>query len=430
MNRRIVITGMGVISSAGIGKEAFWRGISSGRSGIGRIEAFDVSNCPTQIAGEVRDFSPKEYVKPRKALKVMARDIQMAVAAAAMAVDDSRVKEAVDPERMGVSLGAGLISSDVGELGMAIAHARDDSGAFYIRKFGAEGMEFLFPLWLLKYLPNMLACHMSIIHDARGPSNTITTACAASSQAIGEACRIIGRGAADVMVCGGAESKINAVSLVRYILFGGLSERNDEPERACRPFDRDRDGVVLGEGGGLLVIEELEHARKRGATIYAEIAGYGTTCDVSAASRVDTGNHARTDCMRSSLQDGGLNPGDLDLICACGLGSKKSDRLEAEAIQELLGNRAPSVPVTSIKSIIGHLGAGAGAVELIACVLAINHGLIPPTLNCDNPEEGLDLDFVANQPRQADIQVALSTTSSFAGQNAAIAVRKYVEQDV
>ncbi|NOZ21532.1 MAG: beta-ketoacyl-[acyl-carrier-protein] synthase family protein [Planctomycetes bacterium] len=427
MNRRIVITGIGVISPIGIGKEPFWEGLASGRCGISRIEAFDVSNCRTRIAGEVKDFSPKDFVKPRKALKVMARDIQMAVAAAAMAVEDSRVKEAVVPERMGVSLGAGLISSDVNELGMAVAHARDDSGAFDIRKFGAEGMEYLFPLWLLKYLPNMLACHMSIIHDARGPSNTITTACAASTQAIGEGCRIIERGDADVMVCGGAESKLNAVSLVRYILFGGLSERNEEPERACRPFDRDRDGAVLGEGGGLLVIEDLEHARKRGATIYAEIAGYGTTCDASAASSRERVDRARAECMRRALADGGLSAGDLDLICACGLGSRENDRLEAEAIQDLLGEGASRVPVTSIKSMIGHLGAGAGGVEMIACVLAIRHGLIPPTLNCDNPDEGFHLDFVAQGPRRADIHAALCTASNFAGQNAAIAVRRFVE---
>ncbi|MEW6355662.1 MAG: beta-ketoacyl-[acyl-carrier-protein] synthase family protein [Planctomycetota bacterium] len=427
MNRRIVITGIGVISPVGIGKEAFWQGLSTGRSGIGRIDAFDVSSCPTQIAGEVKDFSAKDYVQPRKALKVMARDIQMAVAAAAVAVEDSRVKEAVAPERMGVSLGAGLISSDVGELGTAIAHARDDSGAFDIRKFGAEGMEYLFPLWLLKYLPNMLACHMSIIHDARGPSNTITTACAASAQAIGEGCRIIERGNADVMICGGAESKINPVSLVRYILFGGLSQRNNEPARACRPFDQDRDGLVLGEGGGLLVIEELEHARRRGATIYAEIAGYGTTCDASATSGKPGDNHTRTECMRRALRDGGLTPDDLSLICACGLGSKEKDRIEAEAIRDLLGNGASKVPVTSIKSMIGHLGAGAGAVELIACVLAICHGLIPPTLNCDHPDDGFALDFVTREPRRAEIKAILSTTSSFAGQNAAIAVKKFIE---
>ena len=308
---------------------------------------------------------------------------------------------------------------------MAIAHATDGDGQFDIQRFGTEGMEHLFPLWLLKYLPNMLACHISIIHDAQGPSNTITTACVAGSQAIGEGCRIIDRGAADVMICGGADSKINPISLVRYSLFSELAKNNAHPEKACRPFDRDRDGFVVGEGAGILVLEELEHAKKRGARIYGEIAGYGMSCDAEAALRGARTGATRAACLRAALADGELTAKDVDYISACGLGSRENDRIEAEAIREVLGPRAPDVLVSSVKSMIGHLGAGAGAVELIAALLALRHGVAPPTRNCDNPEEGLGLNIVANEAREAKINVALCNTASFAGQNAALAIKKY-----
>lgn len=425
MNRRIVITGLGVITPIGVGMEAFQQGLLSGKCGIARLSAFDPSACQGQVAGEVKDFDPKDYIKPRKALKVMARDIQLAVSAAAMAMADCKVQGAVDPTRMGVSIGAGFMSSEVDELGVAISHACSGPGAFDIRKFGAEGMGHLFPLWLLKYLPNMLACHISIIYDAQGPNNTVTTACAAGAQAIGEGCRVIERGAAEVMICGSADSKINPVSWVRYMLFSELSERNEAPEKACRPFDRDRCGMVIGEGAGIVVVEELSHALKRGARIYAEIVGYGTSCDVTATNGKARTGEARADCMLRALKDANLCPESVDYISACGLGTRENDRIEADALRRVLGDRAPRVPVSSMKSMMGHLGAGAGSVELAGCVVALARSIVPPTLNCDRPDDGVDLDFVPNRPREAKIDVALSNTASFAGQNAAIVIKKF-----
>jgi len=426
MKRRIVITGMGVVSPVGIGLEDYWAGLSSGHSGIRKIQQFDATGFKTEIAGEVPDFDPKPFLKQRKALKVMARDIQLAVAAAALATRDAGLPESVpEPLRFGVSIGAGFMSSELDELGVAVVSASDENGKFDMKRFGTEGMARLFPLWLLKYLPNMLACHISIVHNAQGPSNTITTASAAASQAIGEGCYVIERGAADMMIAGGAGSKINPISLVRYTLLDILSTRNDEPQKAVRPFDADRDGIVLGEGAGLVLLEEMEHAKARGAKIYAEVAGYASSCDAATMRELPVENTARADAMAAAVRRAGLEPEDIDLICSHGTGSVKNDRAEVAAIKAAFGDHAAKVPVTSFKPMLGYLGAGTGGVETIGCVLAMKNSLIPPLLNCDKPDEGFDLDFVRDGPRKAEVKTVLLNTSSLAGQNASLVLKRW-----
>src|SRR5947209_4233928 len=281
--RRAVLTGIGVVCAIGLNPAAYWESLRLRRGGVRPIRQFDPAGLPCRIAGEIEGFEAKNYIdkRERKSLKVMARSIQLAVAAAQLALDDGRVdKAALDPTRFGVEFGAGLIASELEELGYAARTAFPGQIGFIdLEKWGEQGIPQMTPLWMLKYLPNMLACHVSILHNAQGPSNTITESDAASLLALGEAYRIIARDQADFFLVGGGESKLNPLSMSRQCLFQPLSRRNAEPEKACRPFDRSRDGMVLGEGAGVLVIEELEHARRRGARIYAEVAGFGAAFD-------------------------------------------------------------------------------------------------------------------------------------------------------
>lgn len=426
MSRRVVITGLGVISPIGIGVDAFWESLVAGRSGVGPITFFETGSFPVKIAAEVKNFDAKQYIKQRKSLKVMARDIQLAVACASLAMTDAGLDTPgkMDPRRFGTSLGAGLIPTEINELGVAIVNSRDGQQQFDIRKFGKEGLEHLFPLWLLKYLPNMLACHISIMYDLQGPNNTITTACAASSQAIGEGFRVIQRGDADAMICGGSDSKINPLSMVRYNLLKVLSTRNDEPTKASRPFDRDRDGMVVGEGAGMLILEELDHAKKRGAKIYAELVGFNSTCDGVTVGVTCSDGSARDIAMRAALQAAKVNPEDVDFVSAHATGVKENDRNEALAICRAFGAAARRVPVGSFKSVMGQLGAGAGAVEAVACVLALQHNVLPPTLNCENPDPECVFPIV-RQVRECPVRTVLCNASSFTGQNASLVLKKF-----
>jgi 3-oxoacyl-[acyl-carrier-protein] synthase II len=272
----------------------------------------------------------------------------------------------------------------------------------------------------------MLACHVSIMYDLQGPSNTITTACAASSQAIGEGFRVIRRGDADMMVCGGSDAKINPLSMIRYCLLKVLSTRNGEPERASRPFDRDRDGMVVGEGAGILILEELEHAKKRGAKIYAELAGFSSTCDAHMSGMACSDGAARDIAMKDALEDARVGVPDVDLVCAHAIGTKENDRAEAGALRRAFGEAAARVPVTSFKSAMGQLGAGAGAVEAVAAALAAQKGVIPPTLNCENPDPECAFAIV-RQTQERPVRAVLCNASSFAGQNASLVVKKFVD---
>jgi 3-oxoacyl-[acyl-carrier-protein] synthase II len=429
--RRVVISGLGLVTPIGIGPDTFWAALSEGRGGVRRLRAFPVEGLPNDIGAEVLDFDEKAakalaLPKYRKALaksqKYMARDIQLAVAAAQFAVADAGLVDGgVDPTRLGVDLGAGLISSELDELAPAINLATKPSGEFDYQVYGREGIEQIQPLWLLKYLPNMLACHISILIDCQGPSNTITEAEAASNLAIGEAARIIGRGRADVMVAGGADSKIHPLSLVRMSLLDQMSRWNGEPSEACRPFDVRRDGWVPGEGAGILILEEREHALKRGARIHGEILGFGSACDARAGGGLDPEGTGTELALKAALRDAGLEPGEIGHVNAHGAATVVSDLAEARAIRRVFGERG--VPVTALKGYFGNLVSGGGAVELIGSLLGVNHGLIPPTLNCEEIDPACEIDAVRAQPRATSNPTFLKSNLTRHGQAAALVVR-------
>ena len=383
-SRRVVLTGIGVINPLGLNATAYWEGIARGQSAIRPLQAFDPSGMPSRIAGEIPNFDAKNFIdkKDRKSLRMMARAIQMAVSGAQLALDDAGVKkDQLDPTRFGVEFGAGLLPTELEELGHAsMASSNGEPGDVDLKKWGAAGLPCIPPLWMLKYLPNMLASHVSILHNAQGPNNTITESDVAGLLALGEAQRIIARNQADFFLVGGADSKINPLSFVRQCLFGNLSTRNDAPEKACRPFDRLRDGSVQGEGVAVLVLEELEHARRRGARIYAELVGFGSTFDRNRSGR----GLARV--MRIALARAGITPDQVDHIGAHGLSSVRADPWEAQAIKEVFGASSRPVPVFAPKSYFGNLGAASGTSELAASILALMHRVVPATLNYEEPD--------------------------------------------
>ncbi|MBX6313568.1 MAG: beta-ketoacyl-[acyl-carrier-protein] synthase family protein [Isosphaeraceae bacterium] len=428
--RRVVITGLGLITPLGIGLDPFWEGLATGRGAVRKIQAFAVDGLPIDAGGEVTGFDPKALAIPKhrkaltKSLKYMARDIQLAVAAAEMALADAGLAEGgVDPTRIGVDLGAGLISSELEELAPAISLATRPDGSFNYEAYGREGIPQIQPIWLLKYLPNMLACHISILSDCQGPSNTITEAEAASNVAIGEACRIIARGRADVMIAGGADSKIHPLSLIRMSLLEQMSHWPGDPSQACRPFDRQRDGWVPGEGAGILILEEREHAQRRGARIYGEILGYGSGCDAAPGGGLDPEGTGTEIALRAALHDAGLRPSAIGHVNAHGAATVASDLAEARAFRRLFGEDGPGVPVTALKGFVGNLVSGCGAVELIGSLLGVNRGLIPPTLNCDEPDPACGLDIVHGAPRPTTNPIFVKTNLTRHGQAAALVVR-------
>ncbi|MHC4953237.1 MAG: beta-ketoacyl-[acyl-carrier-protein] synthase family protein [Planctomycetota bacterium] len=426
MKRRVVVTGLGVISPNGIGTEAFWSATLAGKSGIAPIEAFDTEGFEVRSAGEVRDFRAQDYVKNRKSLKIMGRNIRFGVAAARLAVESSGIDETQpDPTRFGVVMGSGIVPTDVVEVGQAVIESLDEERRFDLKRFGASGQKLLHPLWLLKHLPNMVAAHISIQHGAQGPNNTIVTACSASTQAIGEAARIIERGDADVMIAGGSDSRIDPLSLVAYTLLGAVTTADRPPEELSRPFDRHRDGFVLGEGGACLILEEESRAKARGATILAEIAGYGSSFDAEGVTRPSMeGVHAARS-MTNALKDAGVAADELDYVSAHGTSTVLNDLMETAAVKLALGDHARKVPLSSIKSMIGHLIGAAGAMEAAVSVLAIRDGAIPPTINLHTPDPECDLDYVPNEAREKKIKKVLTSNFGFGGQNAALVFQEY-----
>jgi 3-oxoacyl-[acyl-carrier-protein] synthase II len=418
--RRTVITGAGVLSPIGRGADPFWQSMLEGRSGVKPVRGFDTSTLPVRFAGEIPDFDAKDFVEKKdlRKLKLMARTIQLAVAAAQLALSDGKVdKSKLDPERFGVDFGAGLIATELPEMADASrASVNCQPGVTDLEKWGREGLEAIQPLWMLKYLPNFLACHVSILHDARGPNNSITESDVASLLALGEAHRILGRDGADFFLVGGAESKMNVLSLVRQCLFEPLSKRNDEPEKACRPFDRGRDGIVIGEGATVLVVEDLEHARRRGADVYAEVVGFGSAFDPQM-----TGGGV-TRAVKAALAEAGIGPEDLDHVNAHGLGSREADVTEARGLYAALGDR---VPVFAPKSYMGNLGAGGSVTELAASVLALRHGLVPATLNYEEPDPDCPVIVPTGSPRATSKPFVVKTAFTEMGQCAAVVIRKW-----
>jgi 3-oxoacyl-[acyl-carrier-protein] synthase II len=418
--RRTVITGTGILSPVGRGTDAFWQSLLEGRSGVKPIRGFDASALPVRFAGEIPDFDPKEYVekKDRRGLKMMARTIQLAVAAAQLAMDHGKVdKSKLDPERFGVEFGAGLIATELPELADASRASQNcQPDVTDLERWGREGLEAVQPLWMLKYLPNFLACHVSILHDARGPNNSITESDVASLLALGEAFRILGREGADFFLVGGAESKMNVLSMVRQCLFESLSKRNDAPEKACRPFDRARDGIVIGEGATVLVVEDLEHARRRGAEILAEVIGFGSAFDPTMS------GDGIARAVTAALAEAGIESADIDHINAHGLGERASDVAEAKGLYAVFGDR---VPVFAFKSYMGNLGAGGSVTELAASVLSLRRGVIPPTLNYEEPDPDCPVRVAAGRAREVVKPCFVKTAFTEMGQCGAVVIRKW-----
>jgi 3-oxoacyl-[acyl-carrier-protein] synthase II len=431
MERRVVITGIGVISPIGIGTKAFWENLLAGQVGIRRMASFDPAGLPCQIAGEVPsykigDYVPKSY---RKATKVMARDIELAVVAADDAFKDAGLETrahtevpSIDPRRFGCNIGAGLISADLNELTAAMHTAREGN-KLDLGRWGREGMGQLTPLWLLKYLPNMLACHVTIIHELKGPSNTITCSDASSHLAIGEAFRTIQRGDADCAICGGSESKVVAMGMVRQMLLKRLTElHNDSPEKAVRPFDADASGTVVGEGGGLFILEEFEHAKKRGAKIYAELVGFGASQDTYSVRDPDPSGHSYSKAITKALAEAKANPADVGLLVPHGLGIPSHDRAELAGLKTAFGSALEKLAMAPIKAQTAALAAGSG-VDAAAAVLSLRHGRIPAAINSRKIIDGQKLN-VRPEVREANANFAVSSVYSLGGQNAALVFKK------
>jgi len=429
--RRVVITGIGIISPIGIGARTFWQNLLAGTIGIRRIQQFDPSGFPSQIAGEVPPYKIGDFVpkSDRKATKVMARDIELAVVAADDAFKDSGLKSKAytdsptfDSKRFGCNIGAGLLSAELNELTAAMNTARDGN-RLDLQKWGRDGMTQLTPLWLLKYLPNMLACHVTIIHELKGPSNTITCADASSHLAIGEAFRTIQRGDADLAICGGAESKVNPMGLVRQCLLKRATDKhNNSPAQAVRPFDVDATGLAIGEAGGLFILEEYERAKARGARMYAELAGFAATQDTYSVTEPDPTGRSYANAITKALADAHASPADIGCFVPHGLGIPAFDRAELAGLKLALGAALDTIPLCPIKAQVGNLAAGCG-VDAAAAVMALHTGQIPPAINTRKLIDGVKLN-VAGESRSAAANVSVSTVYSLGGQNAALVFRK------
>ncbi|MCM3625984.1 beta-ketoacyl-ACP synthase II [Paenibacillus glycanilyticus] len=411
MKQRVVVTGMGVITSLGSDVEQFWGNLLEGKSGVSHIEAFDVSEYPTQIAAEVKNFNPEDYGLDRKEARRMDRFVQFASVASLSAVKDAALEigSNVDPERIGVIVGSGI-----GGLG-----TWEDQHNILLEK----GPKRVSPFFIPMMIANMASGQISMLTGAKGPNSAAVTACATGTHSIGDSFKMIQRGDADVMICGGAEATIRPTGLAGFCSMRAMSVRNDEPEKASRPFDIDRDGFVMGEGAGVLVIESLEHAQKRGARIYAEVIGYGMSGDAHHMTEPDPDGAAR--CMSKALRDAGIEPEAIDYINAHGTSTPVGDRSETSAIKKAFGDHAYKLAVSSTKSMTGHLLGAAGGVEAVILGLTLQNGIIAPTINLENQDPELDLDYVPNTPRKAEVRTALSNSFGFGGHNATIVMKVY-----
>jgi len=407
--RRVVVTGMGTINPLGTTVDEFWHGLVEGRSGAALLEGIDSSRLTTKFAAQVRGFDPAAYMD-RKLAQRSARFTQLALVASEQAVADAGlVVEDEDPFRVGVEMGTGIGGFEV--------MTRD--AAIFLN--GGR----LQPLYATMVIPNIAAAQVAMHLHLKGPNSTTVTACAASTQALGNALRIIQRGDADVMLAGGSEASLCEVGIASFNAIKALSTRNDDPERASRPFDKNRDGFVPGEGAGILVLEDLEHARARGARVHGEVIGFGVTNDAYHSVAPDASGEAPAQCMRIALADAGMTPEDVDYVNAHGTSTPLNDAAETRALKMALGERAAGVPISSTKSMIGHLLGAAGAVEAIATLLCMNHGVIHPTINYETPDPDCDLDYVPNEARRADVRVAISNGFGFGGQNCTVVLKRF-----
>ena len=409
--QRVVVTGIGAVSPLGCGTDVNWQALLAGRSGIGPITAFDASDFPVRIAGQVPGFDPAAYLE-KKDIKKVDRFAQFAIAAAQMAMDDARLT--VTPEeapRVGVVVGVGM---------GGIATIEEA-----VRSFYDDGLKRLSPFFIPRLIANMAPGHIAIRFGCTGVNYTPTSACASGGQAVGEAFRLVRYGDQDVVISGGAEAAITPMGVGGFAVMRAMSTRNDEPERASRPFERHRDGFVVGEGAGVLVVESLAHARARGARIYCELAGYGANGDAYHITSPAPDGRGAAECMRLALASGGIDPLEVDYINAHGTATPYNDVNETQAIKAVFGEHAARIAVSSTKSMTGHLLGGAGGVEAVYTALALHHGWLPPTINYDEPDPECDLDYVPNTARQARARVALSNSFGFGGANACIAFRRW-----
>jgi 3-oxoacyl-[acyl-carrier-protein] synthase II len=422
----VVITGIGCVTPLGLGVEPLWKNLMVGASGVGLTTVFDASRFPTKISAEVRNWDISDEGQDASRWRFCGRHTKFAAGAALQAMKDAGLPHGLpaDPTRLGVYLGSGEGQQDFDSF-TRMMNAAITGDVLDVAKFTKEGLETLHPLAEVEQEPNMPAGHLAGLFDAQGPNLNCLTACAASSQAIGEAAEIVRRGEADVMLSGGTHSMIHPFGVTGFNLLTALSTRNDEPARASRPFDNERDGFVLGEGAAMVVLEELEHAKRRGAHIHGELIGYGSTADAYRITDTHPEGRGASSCIRLALADAGLGLHDIDYINAHGTSTSVNDRVETLAIKNVFGEHAYKIPVSSTKSMMGHLIAAAGATELIVCLLAIRDGMLPPTINYENPDPDCDLDYVPNKSRAGKCDRALSNSFGFGGQNISLIVGRY-----
>jgi 3-oxoacyl-[acyl-carrier-protein] synthase II len=426
MRRRVVITGIGCINPMGNDVETMWAGLKESQSGVGYTTIFDASRFPTRISAEIKDWELADAVEDPERWKFCGRHSRFAIGAAKQAVEASGFLDTLeDPTRFGVYMGSGEGNQDFNSFTHMMTSALGDDGELDLVKFTEAGLSTLNPLVELEQEPSMPASHLAGLFNAQGPNANCLTACAASSQAIGEATEIIRRGDADVMLSGGTHSMIHPFGVTGFNLLTALSTSNDEPTKASRPFDRLRDGFVLGEGSGMLVLEELESAKRRGAHIYGEILGYGSTADAYRITDIHPEGRGAIGCMRMAISDAGLNPEDIQYVNAHGTSTTVNDKVESKACREVFGENAMNVPVSSTKSMMGHLIAAAGATELIVCLLAMRDRILPPTINYENPDPLCDLDYIPNVAREAEIKYALNNSFGFGGQNITVVAGRF-----
>lgn len=410
MKQRVVITGMGTLTALGKDLDTLWENLMEGKSGVSQIDHFDVSEYPTKIAATIKDFKAEEYIDKKDARR-MDRFVQFAVVTSELALEDAKldVQKDANPERVGVYIGSGI-----GGLGTWEEQHRN-----LIEK----GPKRVSPFFIPMMIANMASGQVSMRTGAKGPNSTVVTACATGTHAIGDSFRIIQRGEADVMICGGAEATITPVGMAGFCSMRAMSTRNDEPEKASRPFDVGRDGFVMGEGSGVLILESLEHAQKRGAKIYAEVIGYGMSGDAYHITDPDPDGAAR--CMTQAIKDAGISVEEVDYINAHGTSTPVGDKSETQAIKKAFGDHAYKLAVSSTKSMTGHLLGAAGGIEAVICGLALNRGFIPPTINVNEQDPECDLDVVPNVPKETELNVVMSNSFGFGGHNATIILKKF-----
>jgi len=425
MKRQVVVTGIGLINPLGHDVETVWQKLKEGQSGVAKTTIFDASEFPTKISAEIKDWDISHVDVDQEIWKNRGRHTKFAMGAAYQAVHGSGVLDSItDPTRFGVYLGSGEGNQDFQSYARMISASLSED-SLDLTKFIQEGINSVNPLVELEQEPNMPVGHLAAEFNAQGPNANCLTACAASSQGIGEATEMIRRGYADVMLAGGTHSMIHPFGVTGFNLLTALSTNNDDPTGASRPFDRLRDGFVLGEGSAMVILEELEHAKKRGATIYGEVAGYGSTADAYRITDIHPEGRGAIGCMRGAIEDAGLTAEDIDYVNAHGTSTTVNDKVESKACREVFGERAMQVPVSSTKSMMGHLIAAAGVTESIVCMMAMRDGVLPPTINYQNEDPLCDLDYVPNVAREAKCDVTLTNSFGFGGQNISLVLKKF-----